>query len=72
MPDRLKGKQRREFFVRHEVTKDRHLVKWYGLSLDDMSKAELRILIDNCCADLTRIRALGAKPMFQCLSGGLE
>lgn len=54
MADRLTGQARREFLAQHEVPEDQHLVNWWGLSLGKMTKAELRIVIDDCCAAMRR------------------
>ena len=54
MTDRLSGKARGEFFAQHQVPLEKRVVKWYGLSLDNMSKAELRIVLNNSVMEAER------------------
>lgn len=47
----MNKQQRREFFARHEVLPIGRVYSWYGLSIAMMTKAELRIVLDNCCLE---------------------
>ena len=55
----MNKQQRQAFFARLEVPADRHVVSWYGLPLDEMTKAELRIVINKCCMDMHKARVQG-------------